>query len=109
MNKLVIAGRTNGKNGFYLRLKAQKNAIKVICDIGIEFDPDFLVDDPSIPRALSDYSKWKDVWLPIVDRKRKMQIDIVCGDKIIHLFFRNCKKYEDVNTILDKYTEWAKA
>ncbi len=109
MEKLIIAGRNNWDNGFYIKFKAQENSMRAIKKIAeeIEGQDNFFIDNQIIPRTLK-FEKWKDQWIPVSSPKFKdLEIDIICGDKFIHMFVRKIKDFEIINKILDKYCEWA--
>lgn len=58
MEKLIIAGRTNWENKFYIKVKADKNVMKVINKLIFDFDNDFILDNEAcVPRSLSNYDK----------------------------------------------------
>ncbi|MBI4146807.1 hypothetical protein HY489_05720 [Candidatus Woesearchaeota archaeon] len=105
MDKLTIVGRTNWEGGFYVKLKSEEKVMKIIKKIVEDLDSDYFVDNQVIPKAFSNYSKWKDQWIPIV--QKNLRIDIICGDKMIHLIVHRYPSIEFVNTILDKYCNWA--
>jgi len=104
MEKLTIAGRTNQKKKIYIKFKAENKSMKIINKILQDFDSDYFIDNHVIPRTLSDYSKWKDEWIPVYNKN--LEIDIICGDKIIHMIIYKCPSFEFVNKILDKYCDW---
>lgn len=106
MDKIIIAGRTNWENKIYIKFKAKEKAMKVIKKIVEEIGDEFFVDNQTIPRSLSNYEKWKDQWIPVVTKD--FEIDIICGDKFIHMIFYKFPSFESVNNILDKYCDWAK-
>ncbi len=69
---------------------------------------EYFVDNQVIPKTLSKYEKWKDQWIPIYSTKHKnLDMNIICGDKIIHMIAHKCPNFEFVNKILDKYCDWA--
>lgn len=105
MDKLIIAGRTNWENKFYIKFKATDTSMKVIKKFVKEIGDEFFVDDQTSPKSLSKYEKWKDQWIPIVTKD--LGIDIICGDKMIHMIFYKFPNFEFVNNILDKYCDWA--
>lgn len=107
MKKLIIAGRTNfGEKGFYIKFKAEKDSMKVIKKIIEDLGSEYFYDIDVNPRNFSNYEKWKDEWIPINDSK-KVSADIICGDKMIHIFVHNCPNFKFINTIFDKYCKWA--
>ncbi len=107
MEKLVIIGRTNWGRGFYIKFEAEEKSMKAIKKIVDGLGSEFFIDNQTIPRTLSNYEKWKDKWIPIYNSKNKnLDIDIICGDKVIHMIVHKCPSYEFVNKILDKYCEW---
>lgn len=105
MEKLTIAGRTNWKHGFYVKFKAEEKSMKVIKKIVETLGSEYFTDNQVIPRTFSDYTKWKDQWIPVITKN--FRIDIICGDKIIHMVINECPKFELVNDVLDKYCVWA--
>ncbi len=108
MDKLIIAGRTNWKGGFYIRFKAEEKSMKIIKKIVEEIGSDYFVDNQVIPKTFSNYSKWKDKRIPVYSQKRRnLDIDIICGDKIIHMIAHKCPNFEFISNILDKYCDWA--
>ena len=108
MEKLIIEGRTNWKKGFYIKFEAQEKSMKIIKKIVKELGSEYFEDNQTIPKTFSKYKKWKDKWIPVYSSKNKnLDIDIVCGDKIIHFIVHKCPSYDFINKILDKYCEWA--
>lgn len=107
MNKLTIAGRANWENGFYVKFKAEEKSMKIIKKIVEDFGSEYFVDNQVIPRTFSNYAKWKDQWIPVYTQNKDLDIDIICGDKIIHMIVHKCPSFEFVNDILDKYCDWA--
>ena len=105
MDKITIAGRTNWENKFYIKFKATNKSMKVIKKFVEEIGDDFFIDNLTIPKSLSNYEKWKDRWIPIVTKD--IGIDIICGDKFIHMIFYKFPNFKFVNKILDKYCNWA--
>lgn len=105
MKKLIIAGRTNWIDGFYTKFKAKKDSMKIIKKIAEAMSSNYFANN-EITLSVSNYSKWKDKWIHLVFKKVK--IDIICGDKYIHMFITNCSSYKIINSILDKYCEWVK-
>lgn len=109
MGKLIIAGRTNWKNGFYIKFKAEEKSMKTIKKIIQELGSEYFVDNHVIPKTLSKYEKWKDQWIPVHNRKiNNLDIDIICGDKIIHMIVHKYHNLESVNKIINKHCQWAK-
>lgn len=107
MERLTILGRTNWKKGFYVKFKAEEKSMKIIKKIVKDFGSEYFVDNQVIPRTFSNYSKWKDQWIPVHIKNKDLDIDIICGDKIIHMVINKCLSFEFVNNILDKYCDWA--
>jgi hypothetical protein len=105
MNKLIIARRTNWESKFYVKIKATKNCMKLIRKIIDELGEDFFVDNPTLPRRLSNYERWKDIWIPVATKK--FGAEVICGNKMIHFIFYKFPNFESVNVILDKYCTWA--
>lgn len=101
----MVAGRTNWENKFYIKLKATNNSMKVIKKFVGEIGDDFFTDNQTLPKSFSEYKKWKDQWIPVVTNE--IGIDIICGDKIIHMIFYKFPSFEFVNNLLDKYCDWA--
>lgn len=106
MKKLKIIQRTNWENKFYLKIFANLDSMKTIKLISKEFGDDYFSDNQGIPKKLSDYEKWKDLWIPIIGKK--VSCDIICGDRAIHLIFYKFPSFDFVNKVLDKYFEWEK-
>jgi len=107
MERLIIAGRTNWKKGFYIKFKAKEKSMKVIKKIVGEMGSDYFVDNQAIPKTFSKYERWKDQWIPVYSSKHKeLDIDIICGDKIIHMIIHKYPSLEFINKILDKYCDW---
>ena len=105
MDKLTIAGRTNWENKFYIKFKATDKAMKVLKKFLEEIGDEFFVDNQTIPKSLSNYETWKDQWIPVVTND--FGIDMICGDKFIHMILYKFPIVESVNDILDKYCDWA--
>ena len=103
-DKLIILGRTNWEKKFYIKFKADDNSMRIIKKIGQDFGDEFFIDNQGIPKSLSNYNKWKDEWIPIVTKN--VGIDIICGDKMIHMIFYKFPSFEYANKILDKYCKW---
>lgn len=107
-NKLIIDGRTNWAKGFYIKFEAKEKSMKMIKKIVEELGSEYFVDNQTVPKTFSKYEKWKDKWIPVYSPKSKnLDIDIICGDKIIHMIVHKCPSFEFINKILDKYCEWA--
>lgn len=107
MEKLIVARRTNWEGGFYIQFEAEEKSMKFIKKIVMEMDSEYFEDDHVIPRTFSKYEKWKDQWTPISSSKHKnLDIDIICGDEVIHMIVHKCPSFEFVNKILDKYCDW---
>lgn len=104
MIKLTIEGRTNWENKFYIKFKAEDKSMMVVKKIIEEIGDDYFIDNQAIPKTFSKYEKWKDKWIPIVTKE--IGIDIICGDKMIHMIFFKFPNFEFVNNILDKYCNW---
>lgn len=105
MEKLIIAGRTNWENKVYVKIEAQKDSMKVIKKILNEMGDEFFVDNQTIPKSLSNYEKWKDQWISVVTKE--FEIDIICGDKFIHIIIYKFPNFDAINKIFDKYCDWA--
>ena len=107
MEKLIIASRNNWKDGFYIKFNAGEKSMSIIKKIVQELGSDYFIDNQVIPRSMK-FERWKDQWIPVFSPKFKdLDIDIICGDRFIHMFVRKIKDFEIVNKILDKYCEWA--
>jgi|TARA_Y100000034_G_scaffold80291_1_gene96342 hypothetical protein len=104
MEKLIVAGRTNWENKFYVKIRAEEKSIKIIKKIVEEMGDEYFIDNHTIPKSLSNYGKWKDQWIPVVTKD--IEMDIICGDKIIHMIFYKFPSFEFINKILDKFFEW---
>jgi hypothetical protein len=105
INKLIIAGRTNWEKGFYIKFEAEEKSMKIIKKIVEGFKSEYFIDNQTIPKTFSKYEKWKDQWIPI--NEKEIDINIICGDKFIHLIVHKCPDYESVNLIIDKYSVFA--
>ncbi len=105
MDKLIVAGRTNWKGGFYTKFKAEQKSMKIIKKLFEELGCEYFVDNQVIPKTFSNYDKWKDQWIPL--NTKDISGDIVCGDKIIHLFISKYKELNEINSTINKYSEWA--
>jgi len=106
--KLIIEGRTNWKDGFYVKFESEERSMKIIKKIVEELGSEYFVDNKVIPRTFSKYEKWKDKRIPIYSSKNKnLDIDIICGDKIIHMIIHKRPSFEFVDKILDEYCDWA--
>jgi hypothetical protein len=103
--KLITAGRTNWKNGFYIKFKAKEKSMKLIKKIVEELGSDYFVDNQVIPKTFSNYNKWKDQWIPVYGKR--LDIDIICGDKIIHMIVNKYPNLKLINEIFNKYCKWA--
>src|SRR3989344_4084641 len=98
--KLIIEGRTNWKKGFYIKFEAQEKSMKIIKKIVEELGSDYFVDNHVTPRTFGKYKKWKDKWIPVYSSKNKnLDIDIICGDKIIQMIVHKRPSFEFVNKI----------
>ncbi len=107
MDRLKIIGRTNWGSGFYIKFKAEKKSMETIKKIVEELGSDYFIDNDVIPK-FSKYEKWKDRWMPIHNEKIKnLDIDIICGDKIIHMIIHKYQKLDLINNILSKHCKWA--
>lgn len=104
MEKLIIALRNNWKDGFYIKFKANEKAIRIIKKISEDLGSDYFVDNQIIPKILN-YDKWRDQWIPIFINETR--IDIVIGNRFVHMIVTKCRDFEIINKILDKYCEWA--
>jgi hypothetical protein len=104
MEKLIIAGRTNGESSFYIKFKVQEKSMSIIKKIVQDLGSEYFVDNQVLPRSMK-FEKWKDQWIPI--HEKGIDIDIICGDKMIHMLVDNCPNFDIINNILDKYCEWA--
>lgn len=105
MKKLTILRRTNWEKKFYIALRADTNIMNVIKEMAKEMgDDDYFIDNQANPNSLLNYEKWKDNWIPLVTNN--LGVDIVCGDKIVHLIFYRFPSFKHVNNILDKYCSW---
>ena len=107
MEKLTITGRTNWGGGFYVKFKAEEKSMKIIKKLVEEFGSEYFVDNQVIPRTFSNYAKWKDQWIPIHTQNKDLDINIICGDKIIHMTVHKCPSFEFINNVLDKSCDWA--
>lgn len=108
MEKLTIVGRANWKNGFYIKFKAEEKSMKIIKKIIEDMGSEYLADNQTIPKTFSKYEKWKDKWIPVYNPKHKdLDVDIVCGDKIIHMIVHKYPSIKFINNILNKYCNWA--
>lgn len=105
--KLIINGRTNWEGGFYVKFQAEEKSMKIIKKIVGGLDSEYFVDNQIIPRTFGRYEKWKDKWIPIYSSKNKIDIDIICGDKVIHMIVHKCPNFEFINKVLDKYSVFA--
>ena len=102
--KLIIEGRTNWKDGFYIKFEAEEKSMKIIKKIAEELGSGYFADNQVIPITFSKYEKWA----PIYNSKSKnLDIDIICDDKIIHMIVHKCPSFEFVNKILNKHCDWA--
>lgn len=104
MKKLTISKRTNWENKFYIQIKAEKGSMKIVKKLVEEIGDNYFEEITF--RRFSNYDKWKDQYHPIITKD--FGIDIVCGDKIIHMIFYKFPSLEKVNKILNKYCDWAK-
>ena len=105
MDKLIICGRTNWEDKFYIKVKAAENSMEVLKKFIGEIGDDFFIDNQSIQNALSKYNDWKDNWIPVVTKD--IGIDIICGDKYIHMIFYKFPDFQFIDKILLKYFDWA--
>ena len=105
MKKLVIVRKKEWKDGFYAMLKAEKNSVKIIKSMFENFGSQYFVEEK---RNLSDYSQWKDLWIPYSDKDEKIDLDLVFGDKYIHLIVRKYKDKVFIEKIMKKYCKKAK-
>ncbi|MEA3329965.1 MAG: hypothetical protein U9Q06_04450 [Nanoarchaeota archaeon] len=105
MEKLIISRRINWKNKVYLTVKFRKNSLELISKIVEDFGGDYF-DDMYGMEKLSDYKKWKDELISVVTKK--VELDVICGDKFIHLIFWKFPNYDFLNKVLDKYCKFAK-
>ena len=104
-NKIIIEGRTNWEGGFYVKFEAEEKSMKIIKKIVEELGSEYFVDNQTIPKTFSNYGKWKDKWIPVYNSKNKdLDIDIICGDKIIHMICHKCPSFAFINKVLDKYS-----
>ena len=103
----MIARRANWKKGFYIKFKAEKKSMLIIKKIVEELGSEFFVDMVGMPRRpYNNYDKWKDFWLPF--QNKKFDMDIICGDRYIHMLVNRCSSYKSINKVLDKYSEFAR-
>jgi len=105
--KLIITGRTNWEGGFYVKFEAEEESMKIIKKIVGEFGSEYFVDNQTIPRTFGKYEKWKDQWIPVYTQNKNLDIDIICGDKVIHMIVHKCPSLEFINKVLDKYSVFA--
>jgi len=105
--KLIIAGRTNWARRFYIKFKASEKSMLTIKKISQDLGSDYFVDNQVIPGTFGKYEKWKDTWIPIFDRKGKIEVDVICGEEYIHMIIQKAPSFEFINKILDKYCIWA--
>ena len=103
--KIIIAGRTNWEKGFYVKFEAEEKSMKIIKKIVEELGSEYFIDNQVIPKTFSKYEKWKDKWIPIYGKG--LDIDIICGNKIIHMIVHKCPSFEFINNVLDKYSIFA--
>lgn len=104
MALLTILGRTNWEGGFYLKFKAEENSLLILKKIAEELGSEYFVDDQLLPKTFK-YIEWKDKWIPISGKG--FSIDIICGDKIIHLLVSSKNKLNFLTEILNKYSKWS--
>ncbi|MBU2503919.1 MAG: hypothetical protein KJ879_02605 [Nanoarchaeota archaeon] len=104
MKKLTIVGKTNSENKFYIKARAEEKSIEVIKKIIKELGSEYFVDNQIIPKT-NNYQSWKDRWIPF--NTNKIEADIICGNKFIHIIFYKFPNFEFVNKVLDKYCVWA--
>ena len=104
--KLKIAARRNWKDRFYIKFKASKRAMIIVNKLLFDFDRDFILEEEVCARPLDNYDDWKDDMINFGMDNTKVEIDLLCGDKYIHMFVHKCPNYELVNKILDRYAEW---
>lgn len=104
MEKLKIVGRTNWSKGFYIKFKATTNSMEIIKKMVEEADSEYFYQDYEEIKNPFKYNRWKDRWIQICEKKLK--VDIICGDKVIHLISNNCKNYKFINGLLNKYCVW---
>ena len=102
--KLIIAQRTNWEDRFYIKFKVSEKAMKIIKKIVEELGSNYFVDNHVLPKNFSKYDKWKDQWIPLFDVNPN--IDIICGDKFIHMIIFAKPDNKKINLILDKYCKW---
>lgn len=105
MNVLTILGRSNWTGGFYLKFKAEEKSIKIIKKLAEKLGSEYFVDNQTIPRTFSKYEKWKDKWIPISGKG--FSVDIICGDKVIHVLVNSKTKLDFVTKVLNEYSKWA--
>ncbi len=106
MKKLIIVARSNDKDKVYVKLKASKNSILQLYEMFKEVDEFFLDYEEEEGKKLTNYNKWKDEQLSL--ESKDFEVDIICGDKYIHIFFRKFKNYKVINKLLDNNCEWIK-
>lgn len=109
MEKLIIAERVNWKMGFYIKFKAEEKSMLIIKRIVEELGSDFFSDMHGLPRRkYGNYEKWKDFGIFIQTKKEKIKVNIICGNKYIHMLVDNCLNYHPINSVLEKYSEFTK-
>jgi hypothetical protein len=101
---LIIASRRNSEDGFYLKFKASDDAIITLNILIHELGDTFL--DMEIPERKFEFSKWKDDCIRV--KFKGSIIELVFGNKYIHMFVRGNKNHEEINKIIKRYSEWIK-
>lgn len=107
MEKLIIAGRRNWDKEVYVRFKVGPGILKKVEEMLGEIDPNITdfgyITTEDIPPK---YSLWKDELFIVSNKKEKIEIKIIFGEKIIHMLVK-CPNYKYINKILHKYAKFA--
>ena len=106
MEKLIIISRINEEKKVYIKIKAVYDSVKLIDKLLKEIDSEFIIDEFNQSASLLNYEEWKDQWIPCVSKD--IGVDVIFGDRAVHLIFWKFKNLNSLNKILDKYIKWTK-
>lgn len=91
---------------YYIRLRAEKTAMVKVHDfLTYSLGSDDFGDEVSVP-DFEDYDDWRDLHFYVDDLDKGIEIEMICGFKVIHLFVRKCDDWEFFNEALLKHAEW---